>query len=209
MTALIKYGLGGVLVVVALYNSVYFKKLDEVKAATEAKAFSAAQYAANFWETQLIPNLDAAVNIDSLVALLTNNPEKAFEDHSNALGIGNLRYFLVSGKGEVATVNEDNVDILIVSEKGDFHVTLATEFVFGNAIRDASGLIDINEFDNTMDFNNVSAEINKIVREQVLPEFRSTVKAGLVVEFTGAIELNREHFDLSKIEVLPVSLTLM
>ena len=54
--------------------------------------------------------------------------------------------------------------------------TIATEFIFGNAVRDATGLININEFKNTMDFNNVSAELNRIIREKVLPQFKPVIK---------------------------------
>jgi len=67
-------------------------------------------------------------------------------------------------------------------------------------------LININEFNNTMDFNNVSAELNKIIREKVLPAFKQKVKKGNSIEFTGAIELNKEHLDLSNIEVIPVEI---
>ena len=55
-----------------------------------------------------------------------------------------------------------------------------------------------------MDFNNVSAELNKIIREKVLPPFKQQAKKGNRIEFTGAIELNKEHLDLTKIEVIPV-----
>ena len=86
---------------------------------------------------------------------------------------------------------------------------IATEYIFGNAVRDASGAIDINTFSNSMDFNNVSAEINRIIREKVIPPFRCKVKKGDRVEFTGAIELNQEHLKLDRIEVIPVSLKIL
>lgn len=55
-----------------------------------------------------------------------------------------------------------------------------------------------------MDFNNVSAELNKIIREKVLPPFKQQAKKGNTVEFSGAVELNKEHLKLSDIEVIPV-----
>jgi predicted lipoprotein len=89
------------------------------------------------------------------------------------------------------------------------NITIATEYIFGNAVRDATGMININEFNNTMDFNNVSAEINKIIREKVLPSFKANIQNGDRIEFVGAIELNKEHLDLSNIEVIPVRVTVM
>jgi predicted lipoprotein len=186
------------------YNSVYFRKLDEVTAKRTAKDFNAATYAAAFWNNRLIPGLDKAVGLVSLETMLTNDPSKTFGIYSHALGIGNLRYFLVQGKGIIEAVNEDDVVVKLLPDSSHETVSIATEFIFGNAVRDATGLININEFSNTMDFNNVSAEINKIIREKVLPSFKREAKKGMNVDFTGAIELNKEHLDLMNVEVVPV-----
>jgi predicted lipoprotein len=198
----VKYIVSIVLIMLVAYNSVYFKKLDEVKASMSAKEFNASAYAQTFWNSKLMPNLDKAIDINQLTAMLSNDPSKTFDTYSHALGIGNLRYFLVKGKGVITSVNEDDVSVLLDSSKQS--ITLATEYIFGNAVRDATGLININEFNNTMDFNNVSAELNKIIREKVLPPFKQQAKKGNRIEFTGAIELNKEHLDLTKIEVIPV-----
>ena len=190
------------LVAVLAYNSVYFKRLDEVKAGSAS--FNAVKYASDFWNTKLIPNLNKAVEINSLLSLLKTDKEKAFKDHSHALGIGNIRYFLIKGSGVVTDVAENQVSVQIEGVAPG--VNIATEYIFGNAVRDASGAIDINAFSNSMDFNNVSAEINKIIREKVVPPFKSKVKKGDHVDFTGAIELNREHLQTNNLEVIPVNL---
>jgi len=202
----IKYSIASIVVIVIAYNSVYFKKLDEVKAIHAAAAFNAVQYAQSFWNSKLMPNLNKAIDITTLTHLLATDTAKTFETYSHALGIGNLRYFLVKGKAMVKSVNEDNITLLIQADSTTQVVTLATEYIFGNAVRDATGLININEFNNTMDFNNVSAELNKIIRATVLPPFKKQVKKGADIEFTGVIELNKEHLDLSNIEVIPVQL---
>ena len=189
---------------VIAYNSVYFKKLDEVKASVTAKGFNAAQYAQTFWTNKLTPDLDKAIDITQLTAMLENDPAKTFDSYSHALGIGNLRYFLVKGKGIITSINEDDFTVLLQPDTSKQTITLATEYIFGNAVRDATGLININEFNNTKDFNNVSAELNKIIREKILPPFKEQAKKGDKISFTGAIELNKEHLDLSKVEVIPV-----
>lgn len=182
------------------YNSVYFKSLDEVKSATATKNFDAATYAQDFWNSKLTPAADAAQEMSQLLKLLHEDPESTFDKYSHALGIGNLRYFLVKG---TATVDEVQSDFVTLGGH-----TIATEFIFGNQVRDATGLIDITEFTNTMDFNNVSAELNKIIRESVLPSFKSKVKKGDSVSFVGAFELNKEHADLEHIEIIPIRLTI-
>jgi len=198
----------GVIILVA-YHSVYFKKLDEVKAVLSAKEFNAPAYAQKYWSDKLIPNLGKAIEITRLSALLLSDPTKTFDNYSHALGIGNLRYFLVRGRGQIESVNEDDVTVLMEGDSSKRTIIIATEYIFGNAVRDATGAININEFENTMDFNNVSAEINKIIRERVLPPFKKQAHKGILIEFTGAIELNKEHLDLQNIEVLPVEIKLM
>lgn len=206
---MLKYIIGIGISAVVLYNSVYFTKLDERKASQSAIEFNATVYANAFWNSKLIPNLNKSVEVSTLTQLLSANPDKAFNDYSHALGIGNLRYFLIKGKGEIESVRDDNVTVIIETEKNKQQIILATEFIFGNAVRDATGLININEFSNTMDFNNVSAEINKIIREQVLPPFKQKVKTGNLIEFTGAIELNKEHLTLSNMEVIPIQIKIV
>lgn len=196
----IRYLLYVAVVALLAYNSVYIKKLDEVKAGTAA--FNAAGYAQDFWDKKLTPGLSKAVDLNALTTLLKTDQDKAFSEHSHALGVGNIRYFLVKGEGVVQDVKENEVTV----EMSDREVRIATEYIFGNAVRDASGAIDINAFTNSMDFNNVSAEINKLIREKVVPPFRSTVKQGDRVAFYGAIELNRAHLQVNDLEIIPVHL---
>jgi predicted lipoprotein len=207
MRKLLKYTVEILLSIVIAYNSVYFRRLSEVKASSTS--FDAKTYAKKYFNNKLIPSLDDAVEINQLVSLLQNNKEQTFEKYSHALGIGNIRYFLIKGEGQVMSINENNVSVLAKADTNQKLLRIATEFVFGNAIRDASGKIDINEFSNTIDFNNVSAEINKIVRTKVLPPFKGTVKKGDTVQFAGAIELNKEHLNMEDIEVIPVQLKII
>ena len=203
----VKYIIPVILILVIAYNSVYFKKLDEVKANKNASVFNPALYAQGFWNAKLLPGINKALAITELSTLLIDEPAKTFDKYSHALGIGNLRYFLVKGKGTITSVNADDISVSLDSSSQ--HITLATEYIFGNAVRDATGLISITEFNNTMDFNNVSAEINKIIREKVLPPIKKQAKKGDVISFTGAIELNKEHLDLSDIEVVPVEIKIL
>lgn len=201
----IPYTIAVVALLVIAYNSVYFKKLDEVKGAA-AKNFDAKSYARNYFTNKLTPALSSAIDISQLLLLLQNDKDKTFDQYSHALGIGNIRFFLIKGEGAITAISENDVTVSTGKDTAGTKLTIATEFVFGNAIRDASGQIDINEFNNTMDFNNVSAELNAIVRNEVLPAFKQRVKKGDHIQFAGAIELNRQHLNMENIEVVPVSL---
>ena len=125
------------------------------------------------------------------------------------MGIGNYRYSLVKVTGIAAEIKED--EIIMQTNHGDSLITvnLATEYVYGNAIRDASGLLDIKDFTNTTDLNSISEELNKTVRNMVLPPFKKLVKQGDKIEATGAIEINKEHIRLTDLELIPVRLKIL
>lgn len=196
----IKYIVGIVVVLALGYNSVYFKKLDEVKASSSK--FDSKAYARNYFDTKLQPSVDSALELGQLLNLLKVNQAETFSKYSHALGMGNIKYFLIKDEGQVIAVNENEVSVMVQKDT----VRIATEFIFGNAVRDAAGGIDINEFKNTIDFNNVSSEINKIIRAEVLPSFKASVKKGDRIQFAGAIELNQQHLHLADIEIIPVEL---
>ncbi len=198
----------GLMVLLGIFaSSVSIERLDEVKSRAEGSSFDAAAYAGNFWENELLPNLDQAVEINQLFKGLENNPERTFEEYSNALGIGNIRFFMVKGSGTVAEVQDNHI---IINTKSDslssktYPVKIATEYIFGNAVRDASGKISLTEFKETMDFNMVSAEINKLVREGVIPQLNGRTKEGEIIKFAGAIEMNKRQVDLRAVEIIPV-----
>lgn len=208
MKKAIKIGLLVVVVGLLAYKSVYFKKLSEVKAVAGTQKFDPVSYAQTYMSKKLPVALNQSLEFNQLLQLLQTDPNKAFSQYSHALGIGNIRFFLVHGQGEVSKILEDHTSLIIRQDSAARQVEIATEYVFGNAIRDASGLININEFNNTMDFNNVSAEINKTIRTSVLPSFKAQAKKGDRVEFAGAIELNQAHLKLDDIEIVPIQLKL-
>jgi predicted lipoprotein len=208
MKRLLKYVLLAAVVALLGYKSVYFKKLSEAKQ-QPAGRFDAAGYSKKIWNEQLPPVLDSAVELSSFIQAVNTNPEDAFGRHSHAMGIGNYRYSLVKTRATVNQVNED--DIIISIQHGDslLKAKLATEYVYGNAIRDASGLIDIRDFTNAMDLNSISEELNKIVRTELLPSFKKQVKQGDQLEITAAIELNKQHIKFNGIELIPVRLKIV
>lgn len=210
------------------YNSVYFEKLNQRKTDV-VSGFDGGAYARRYLEEELPTVLGKSLEVNQLLNMIENGKDTAFKKYSHALGIGNIRFFLVTGEGMISAVQENHVMVLTAPPaSGELQehagqngsasenvnrspgpgrtVRIATEYIFGNAVRDASGLITMNEFDNTMELNDVSATINKIIREEVLPPFKSQTKKGKRIRFSGAIELNREYPDLQQIEIIPIML---
>jgi predicted lipoprotein len=205
MKRTIKNIIGAIIAIVVIYNSVYFRPLDEELSKGKEIAFEAKSFVDRIWKTELLNVYDSAIDMTTLLAQLHENPEQTFAREAQALGIGNIGYFKVKGEGMVLRVNENNV---LVSVDGQV-VEIETEFIFGNAVRDASGLIQANDYDKTADFNSISESINERIRKDVVPEFRTKVEKGNKVIFKGALELNKAHVELSQPEIIPVSIQII
>jgi predicted lipoprotein len=208
MKKIIKYTVLLLVIGLAGYKSVYFKKLSEMQRPKEGK-FDAAAYAGKLWNERLPQRMDSAVELSKLIKLIETTPEEAFAKFSNVMGIGNYRYSLVQVTGIAAMINED--DILVRFSHADSLLTirLATEYVYGNAIRDASGLLDLKDFANTGDLNGISEELNKIVRTTVLPAFKQQVKSGDKIEVAAAIQFNKSHIDFKDLELIPMRIKIL
>ena len=208
MNRYVKYLLLIVVFGLVAYKSVYVKKLSEMKVANDEK-FDAPAFSKKLWDEKLPAKLDSAIELTTLITLTGTYLGDLSSKYTNALGIGNYRYALIKAEGIVTNINEDDITLQI--KLGDSLMTtkLATEFIYGNAIRDASGLVDVKDFSNTMDLNNISGELNKMVRKTVLPPFKTAVKKGDKVLVTGAIEIHKEHIKWNELEIIPVQLQIV
>jgi predicted lipoprotein len=200
----LKYSLIAATLLLVGYNSIEIKPLDEVKKA--GQKFDATTYAHQYLTIILPSAYSKAIEVSELVSILALNKIKTFDDLSHAISIGNIRHFLVTGEGIVSKINEDDVVLLVKNAGKTVTINLATEFIYGSSIRDAAGLFDNKKFTNSADMNNVSAEINKIIRTEIIPPFKQKVKIGAIVRFIGALEMNQEHPQFDNLEILPIEL---
>ncbi len=189
------------------YNSVYFKKLSEMKKATD-KQFDAGEFAKNLWEGEMQTSINNGIELPLLLKSISENAEVAFDQRTHALAIGNYRYAMVKVKGEIMAVNENEVLVSVTLPHADSLLTVAitTEFVYGNAVRDASGLLDARDFNNASDLNNIAEALNELVRKNIVPEIRKTAKQNNTVEIIGAVQLNREHVAKEMLEIIPLKI---
>ena len=204
----VKYILILLLIVLVGYKSVYIKKLSAVKN-TAAGNFDAVAFTQKLWDEKLPPKLDSAIDLKQLISAIKTNPPEAFLRYTNAIGIGNYRYGLVRITGIASVINDDDIIMEVANADTTLRLRLATEYIYGNAIRDASKLVDIRDFANTADLNNVSEQLNKKVRSSILPPFKKQVKQGDRIEVTGAVEFNKEHIRFNDLELIPVRLNIV
>ena len=208
MNRYIKYLLLVVVVCLVAYKSVFIKKLSDRRERTDTK-FDAPAFSKKLWDEKLPAKLSNAVELTTFIQLVQGNAEDAFSKYSNVLGIGNYRYALIKTEGVVADINEDDIFLQVKLEDSLMMTKLATEFIYGNAIRDASGLVDVKDFPNTTDLNNISEELNKMVRKLVLPPFKAAVKKGNRIIVIGAIEIKKQDIKWNELEIIPVQLQIV
>ncbi|MBC8005941.1 MAG: DUF2291 domain-containing protein [Verrucomicrobia bacterium] len=208
MNKILKYILVVAVVGLLGYKSVYFKKISEIRSTSNTK-FDAPGFSSKLWSEKMPAKIDSAVDLTIFINAITTDKETAFKRYSNALGIGNYRYALIKAQGTVNYVNEDDVQVQLPVADSIINAVIATEFIYGNAIRDASALVDIKDYSNTADLNSISEEMNKIVRTTVVPPFKKAIKKGDKVNITAAVELNKAHIKWTGLELLPVRLQIV
>ncbi len=187
--AIIFLGLLGFL----LYSSFEFRNLEQKRAEDQAKTFKPADYARNFWDNRLFGILDTSVNAQELIELLNTNMGSAIKK-GKTLGDSRVHSYLLRGEGKIVSTNRDGVEVSIKNPPSNPDILLCTKsYISGNAVRDASGLVDVSKFSNTMKFNRISSEINKIVVQEVIKPFLDNEpSAGMTIKFTGATEVSED-----------------
>jgi predicted lipoprotein len=204
----VKYIVYIVIAAFVCYNSVYFKKLNEVKASV-AKIFDANAFTDKLWQEQLPAKMNSAIELTDYLQMLKTSPDNAFGKYSNALAIGNYRYSLIKTTATVTAINADDIDLAIANNGSTINAKLATEFIYGNAIRDASKLVDVKDFVNSTDLNNISEAFNKKIKTEVLPSFKTAVRKGSKLQIVAALEMNKEHIKFDGLELIPVRIQIL
>jgi len=196
---IILYLLVGLLLI---WFSFDFHSLDKHRAELKPEQFDAAVFARSYWKEVMPVCIEVAPELTHLFDLLSVSPDKALEQYGRKLGISKVFYFMLKGEGIIEEIDSEFIKVKINERTS---VKIATDFIYGNAVRDGSGKVNIDEFLNMTDFNLVSVALNKIVREDVAAPLRRNAKAGQRIEFAGAFELNSENVNLSDLLIIPVS----
>lgn len=187
-----------------LYNAVYFKKISEMQVSKIETVFDAKAYAKTYLLEKIPAAKKEAVAIADLLSAMKKDSKKAFTDFSHFQNEGDTKYFFVKGEGKVTAIDEEFVTIKNTASGTE--IKLAIQYIFGNTSRDCSGLISIDDFSNTMDLNNVSEEINKLIKAEIVSPFTAKVQKGDNVSFLGGIELSQSNPKTDNIEIVPLQL---
>jgi len=213
MKKVCKYSLSAAILVFVLSQSVYFEDLKVVREQRRREAFNAAEYAGDLWLNELPSVLDEAVDVKELIELFNTNMGQAIERYGKTPGVSRVYAYLLKGEGTILSIDRDGLKVSVKEPQTNPDVVIETgSYIPGNAVRDASGLIDVSKFSDTMKFNEIGSEINKIIVRDVirpLPDKKPTV--GGTIKFFGATQVAQDAAEenlLQLVRVVPIRLEL-
>jgi hypothetical protein len=180
--------LAGTVVLLALFPPFHIRPLNA--GSGPQRGVGAADmngFAERFWNEKLLSPVVPTVEAGPLVAALVQNPALAAEKYGRRAGIGGKTFFLVSGAGRVASVDHTGAWIDVGGAEIP-RVLLLTGPVFGNALRDVTGLLNLSDY-GSVDFNSLSTELNHLSETRAQPALQR-VGAGASISFLAAGEIN-------------------
>jgi predicted lipoprotein len=178
-----------------------------LKTATAEKAaatFNATQFAETFWTAKLLTSLDNTVKAGVLLPAIQADAAAAKKIFSRSVGLSEGYFYFVSGSGRVVAVSDDEILLAVTDGSTNAEVSLQTGLIFGNALRDGTGLLNASDYPNSQDFNDISAALNQLAETRVLPKLREQAKVGAKISFAGCAEVDDESADLKPLKVIPI-----
>ncbi len=178
--------------------------LETATRKTEAERFNPKDFVERFWNDRLLKSLDQAVDAGTLLPAIKQDPQSARRQYGRQLGLGNIYYYFVEGRARVVAITPDAISLSLSEASSKPDLLLVVGNISGNAVRDGTGLINVNDFPNSQEFNQISAELNRRIETIVLPELRQKIFVGTNVAFVGCAEIQDEASDLQPIRLIPI-----
>ncbi len=190
-----------------LFPLFHIVSLKTVTAEKAAVTFNATSFAENFWTNQLVAALNHATKAEVLIPAISTDSAAAKTNYSRAVGMGDAYFYFVAGTGRVLAVSDDEISLAVTPGATNAEISIQTGLVFGNALRDGTGLLNASAYPNSQDFNDLSAALNHIAETQVLPQLHDAAKVGVTVAFAGCAEVDDESSDLKPLKLVPIQAT--
>ena len=184
-----------------LFHNVPLERVTREKAAA---TFDTQEFARKFWNEQLLTSLDQAVKAEGLLRAIQADAAAARKKFSRSLGVSESYTYFISGNGRVVAVSSEEISLAVTEGATKAEVSLLSGLLFGSAVRDGTGLLNVNDYPNSQDFNAISESLNRIIEERVQPRLRELGKVGAMLRFVGCAEVNDESADLKPLKVVPL-----
>jgi predicted lipoprotein len=195
-------------VVVWRYPLFHIVRIDE--AASESRwgaiqpSFNARQFAELFWTERLMQSLGTALNVEVFQSVYSENPQQVRKHHGRSVGVSRQTLYVLQGAGHIVSVDKKGVGVAIGDDGDEVDVLLQTGPVFGNAARDCSGLLRPGDFPNSQQYNELSAELNRIVELRVIAPLAKHAAVGDQILFVGCAELANNVTEVKPLPLVPL-----
>jgi predicted lipoprotein len=177
---------------------------EALRAEREQKEFRAGEFVKDFWAAKLTPALTDAEDAVTVLAALRESPEQAGTMYGRKVGLGRSTLYFLRGTGTIVAVDKNHVGVKLGGDTGDADVFLETGLLFGNVVRDATGLLSGDDFPNSQQFNEISTELNRTIEASVLPPVKERAQVGDAVEFVGCAEVTNVPRDIAPLKLVPL-----
>ncbi len=158
----------------------------------------------SLWTQRLPEAARKAGTVDDLLALAATDVDEARKRFGRQVGLGGPTFFFLRGRGQIESVSEDECRLSIDGRSQQ--VALEIGILVSNAVRDATGLVNVDDFPSSQDFNRLSSELNKRCESKVIGPIRDQLVVGAMVEFVGCGEV-RNNAGFDPLKLIPIQLT--
>jgi predicted lipoprotein len=156
-------------------------------AANAGTTFDAVAFTNAFWTERLQLAATRAPALAPIALAVRTDPMAAAKQHGHKVGEGTTWYYFARGSGRVTALEKSRL-LVEVDDAPGMIVAVRMGPVFGNAVRDGCGLLELNSVPGLAEFNAVSAELNRRIEQSVQPALRSGVEVGARISFAGCAE---------------------
>jgi predicted lipoprotein len=151
--------------------------------------YNARQFAEDYWQAKLQPHLTKAHDAASVLAAIQSDLAQARREFGRTVGLGRSSYYFLRGKGTIVSVENNKVGVALSEGAPAPDLLITTGPVFGNAVRDAPGLLAAGDFANSQHFNELAAALNQLVEERVGRPLAKQAQVGREIHFVGCMEM--------------------
>lgn len=191
-----------ILLICAIFPPFHIRRIAIDAAQSAREPFNAESAAATFWAEQLIPAVDRATDATVLLKASSSDAAAAAQQYGRRTGLGGPELYFLRGEAKVATVDRKGV-WLAMEPATDLRMVLLTGPIFGNALRDCTGLLDLKDY-SSFDFNALSSELNRLAETRVQPMLRERAVIGATVQFVGCAEDGGNSDESRVLRVAPI-----
>ncbi|MFO1477226.1 MAG: DUF2291 family protein [Verrucomicrobiota bacterium] len=184
-------------------------RVHSLKAVREAQAagrFDPVAFAHEFWSGRMLPATDRAADAALVLAAISGGPAKVREQFGRTVGVSGSYFLFLRGSARVVSTNDDAIGLSVKPGGDTADIVVPLGLVFGNAVRDGTGLLDSSSYPNAQEFNDISAALNSIVETNVLPRLQQAARIGRRLQFAGCAEVADEESDLKPLKLVPIKI---